>query len=101
MARPLRFEYPGAIYHVMARGDGGKFLFLEREDYLLFLKWLSLIEKPSSLLTKKGSHAFENVTMRGLPPILKCAFEWALGGAVEGIGEGGERRCFLFGISIF
>jgi putative transposase len=43
MARPLRFEYPGAIYHVMARGDGGKFLFLEREDYLLFLKWLSQI----------------------------------------------------------
>jgi hypothetical protein len=24
MARPLRFQYPGAIYHLMARGDGGK-----------------------------------------------------------------------------
>jgi len=24
MARPLRFEYPGALYHVMARGDGGR-----------------------------------------------------------------------------
>ena len=22
MARPTRFQYPGAIYHVMARGDG-------------------------------------------------------------------------------
>ena len=24
MARPLRFQYPGAVYHLMARGDGGK-----------------------------------------------------------------------------
>jgi len=24
MARQLRFQYPGAVYHVMARGDGGK-----------------------------------------------------------------------------
>jgi hypothetical protein len=27
MARPLRFQYPGAVYHVMARGDGGKMVF--------------------------------------------------------------------------
>lgn len=27
----------------MARGDGGKFLFLEREDSLLFLQWLSQV----------------------------------------------------------
>ena len=27
MARPLRFQYPGAVYHVMARGDGGKRVF--------------------------------------------------------------------------
>ena len=32
MARPLRFEYAGATYHVMARGDGGKRIFLEEED---------------------------------------------------------------------
>jgi len=37
MARPLRFEYRGAIYHVMARGDGGKVIFIEKEDHLLFL----------------------------------------------------------------
>ena len=28
MARQLRFQYPGAVYHVMARGDGGKQLSL-------------------------------------------------------------------------
>jgi hypothetical protein len=27
MARPLRFQYSGAVYHVMARGDGGKVKF--------------------------------------------------------------------------
>ena len=32
MARPLRFEYAGATYHVMARGDGGKRIFLDDED---------------------------------------------------------------------
>ena len=43
MARPLRFVYPGAVYHVMARGDGGKAIFIEKEDYLLFLHWLSRV----------------------------------------------------------
>jgi putative transposase len=37
MARPLRFEYAGATYHVMARGDGGKRIFLEEEDAKGFL----------------------------------------------------------------
>lgn len=41
MARPLRIEYPGAVYHVMARGDGGKFIFNDETDAQLFLKWLS------------------------------------------------------------
>ncbi len=37
MARPLRFEYPGAVYHVMARGDGGKRVYetdVDRNDFL-------------------------------------------------------------------
>lgn len=32
MARPLRYEAPGAIYHVMARGEGGKDVFETDED---------------------------------------------------------------------
>ena len=43
MARPLRIEYSGAVYHVMARGDGGKFIFNDDSDALLFLKWLGEI----------------------------------------------------------
>jgi hypothetical protein len=36
MARPLRFQYPGAVYHVMARGDGGKKVFETDDDRWVF-----------------------------------------------------------------
>jgi hypothetical protein len=39
MARQLRFEYPGAVYHIMARGDGRKCIFQGKEDHLSFLHW--------------------------------------------------------------
>jgi len=39
MARALRFVYSGAIYDIMARGDGGKKLCLTAADHLLFLDW--------------------------------------------------------------
>jgi putative transposase len=32
MARPLRLEFPGAAYHVTARGDGREPIFLDDED---------------------------------------------------------------------
>jgi putative transposase len=37
MARQLRFEYAGAVYHVMARGDGGKRVFIDDADAKGFL----------------------------------------------------------------
>ncbi len=37
MTRPLRFQYPGAIYHLMARGDGGKMVLEDDEDRKGFL----------------------------------------------------------------
>lgn len=33
MARPLRIEYPNAIYHVMARGNGKQAIFHIEDDY--------------------------------------------------------------------
>jgi len=33
MARPLRIEFAGAVYHVMARGNGGQRLFHQDDDY--------------------------------------------------------------------
>jgi putative transposase len=37
MSRPIRFQYPGAIYHVMARGDGGKTVFETDDDRKSFV----------------------------------------------------------------
>ena len=37
MARPLRLEFPGAIYHVTARGNARNAIFLDDEGRALFL----------------------------------------------------------------
>ena len=41
MARPLRIEYPGAAYHVMARGNHGQAIFLDDQDRRRFLETLA------------------------------------------------------------
>ena len=40
MARPLRLEFPGAIYHVTTRGDRREPIFLDDEDRRTFLRLL-------------------------------------------------------------
>ena len=46
MARPLRIEYPGAVYHITARGNAREEIFLDDADRRLFLNVLaSTIEK--------------------------------------------------------
>ena len=37
MARPLRIEYPGAVYHVMARGNGRDAIVADDEDRQVFV----------------------------------------------------------------
>ncbi len=41
MARPLRIQYPGAVYHVMARGNHGQVVFGDDQDRQLFLAALA------------------------------------------------------------
>ena len=54
MARPLRIAYEGAFYHVTARGNERKNIFLSRRDYEKFLSYLTeAINKYGILL-----HAF-------------------------------------------
>jgi putative transposase len=43
MARPLRIEYPGALYHITSRGNARQDIFLDESDYLEFLNVLSLV----------------------------------------------------------
>jgi REP element-mobilizing transposase RayT len=40
MARPLRIQYPGAVYHVMARGNHGLAIFQDDRDRQCFLETL-------------------------------------------------------------
>ena len=40
MARKLRVQYPGAIYHVMSRGDRREDIFQSDDDRRLFLETL-------------------------------------------------------------
>ena len=40
MPRPPRIEFEGALYHVMARGNGRKRIFLADDDHLRFLRQL-------------------------------------------------------------
>ena len=41
MARPLRIEFPGAVYHVTSRGNARRKIFLDDEDREGFLATLS------------------------------------------------------------
>jgi putative transposase len=43
MARPLRIEFPGALYHVTARGDRKRTIFFHDEDRLLWLDILGVV----------------------------------------------------------
>ena len=43
MARPLRIEFPGAIYHVTSRGNARQDIFLDDEDRLAFLAVLGKV----------------------------------------------------------
>jgi REP element-mobilizing transposase RayT len=45
MARPLRIEYPGALYHVTARGNARQDIFRDQGDYLEFLNVLCSVAK--------------------------------------------------------
>ncbi len=41
MARALRIEYPGAVYHVTSRGNERRVIFHDEEDYEQFLRLLA------------------------------------------------------------
>jgi putative transposase len=50
MARPLRLEFPGALYHVTARGNAGEAIYLDEEDHRRFLEVLAQVAQRSNWL---------------------------------------------------
>jgi putative transposase len=45
MARPLRIEYPGALYHITTRGNGRQRIFKDHQDRHYFLDLLYQVRK--------------------------------------------------------
>ena len=43
MARPLRIEFPGAIYHVMSRGNAGQTVFRDDSDHQRLIKGFEMV----------------------------------------------------------
>ena len=50
MARQLRIEYPGAIYHITSRGNAGQSIVEEDEDRELFFQVLELVTEKYNVL---------------------------------------------------
>ena len=38
MSRPLRLEFAGALYHITSRGNGRNLIYLQDDDFELFLQ---------------------------------------------------------------
>ena len=46
MARPLRIQYPGAMYHIISRGNGRMTIFHNDKDWMKFIQFMErVIEK--------------------------------------------------------
>ena len=45
MTHPLRIEYPGALYHVTARGNARQRIYVDAEDYRAFLNLLGKLSE--------------------------------------------------------
>lgn len=50
MTRPLRVEYSGALYHVIARGNAKQKIFLDEKDRGAFLDWLEDMTRTHNVL---------------------------------------------------
>jgi len=50
MARPLRMEYEGALYHVTARGNERKKIYFNKSDYKQFLAYINAAEEKYGIL---------------------------------------------------
>ena len=76
MARPLRIQYPGAVYHVMNRGGARQRTYLIPQDYRTFLQVLeseniSTKDLTPCLLKKQVSTA-ERIVAGDIQATFRC-----------------------------
>lgn len=81
MARPLRREYSGAIYHVMNRGDRREDIFLDSKDREIFLRTLGEVCLKSCWQVHAyclmGNHF--HMVVETPSPTLVAGMKWFLG----------------------
>ena len=98
MARPLRYEAAGAVYHVMARGDGGKNVFDDDKDRFA---WTDLMEKAHGRFGWRvhawvlmGNHF--HMLIETPEPNLVAGMKWVLGVFSQGWNRRRGRRGHVF-----
>ena len=77
MSRPLRIEYPGAVYHITSRGNEKKPVFKDDEDRETFLRILTHVNKRYHWLC----HAYclvDNHYHLTLRPLRLCEFTFSV-----------------------
>jgi putative transposase len=81
MVRPIRIQYPGAVYHVMARGSRGQGVFGDDQDRKVFLETLGgVCQKTGWRLQAhvlRGSH--DHLVPETPEPSLVAGMEWLQG----------------------
>lgn len=98
MARPLRYEAAGAVYHVMARGDGGKTVFEEDPDRY---GWVDLMERACGSYGWRvhawvlmGNHF--HLLVETPEPNLVAGMKWLLGVYSQGWNRRRQRKGHVF-----
>lgn len=98
MARPLRYEEAGAVYHLMARGDGGKNVFEEDKDCFA---WTDLLEKAHERFGWRvhawvlmGNHF--HLLLETPEPNLVAGMKWMLGVYSQGWNRRRQRKGHVF-----
>ena len=98
MARALRIEYPGALYHVMARGDGGRRVFESEDDAQAFLSLLGrACERCGWRIhawVLMGNHF--HLLLETPEPGLVAGMKWLLGVFSQGWNRRRKRRGHVF-----
>jgi REP element-mobilizing transposase RayT len=98
MARQLRLEYAGAIYHVMSRGDRQEAIFLGDEDRRRFLKTLGeACEKAGwqvHAYCLMGNHF--HLVVETPQPTLVAGMKWFLGTYTQRFNARHRMRGHLF-----
>ena len=98
MARPLRFQAPDADYHIMARGDGGKDVFVNDFDREAFLDVLKRACERFGwrvhAYVLMGNHY--HLLLETPQPNLVAGMKWLMGVFSQGWNRRRKRRGHVF-----